>query len=108
MSDVGSVFAALADPTRRKMLTALIEDGSTTVPTLTNRLPISRQAVAKHVSVLNEAGLIERAPGADGRTVSYRLSREGLSEASAWIRATEAAWDGRLSRLKRSVETRGR
>lgn len=103
MSDVGPVFAALADPTRRLMVEALLRDGSTSVPALTDALPISRQAIAKHLATLDDAGLVERAPAA-GREVRYRLRAGALSEAGAWLRETEAAWDGRLGRLKDAVE----
>lgn len=108
MSDVGLVFGALSDPTRRSMIEAFLRDGSTSVPALTGALPISRQAVAKHLAVLSEAGLIERAPERAGREVRYRLRPGALHEAAAWMRATEGAWDGRLKRLKRTVESGGR
>ena len=88
MPDPGAVFGALADPTRRSVIDALLRDGTTSVPALTAELPISRQAVAKHLATLDEAGLVERVPGA-GREVRYRLA-EG--------------WDNRLQRLKRLVE----
>jgi predicted ArsR family transcriptional regulator len=104
--DVGPVFAALADPTRRWMLQSLLRERSTSVPALAAELPISRQAVAKHIATLDEAGLLEREPGS-GREVHYRLRAGALSSASAWLREAEAAWDGRLSRLKDSLE-RGR
>jgi DNA-binding transcriptional ArsR family regulator len=101
--DVGRVFAALADPTRRQMVQALLRDRATTVPALTATLPITRQAVAKHISTLDSAGLIERAP-ASGREVSYRLRSGALGPAAAWIRDAESAWDERLARLKDAVE----
>jgi predicted ArsR family transcriptional regulator len=103
LSDVGHVFAALADPTRRWMVESLLRDGTTTVPELTAALPITRQAVAKHLSTLDGAGLVERAP-ASGREVSYRLREGALASASTWIRQAEAAWDDRLGRLKGAVE----
>ncbi len=105
MSDDASapVFAALADPTRRTMIEALLRDGTTSVPRLSADLPISRQAVAKHLSTLDHAGLVERAPVA-GREVRYRLRAGALEPASAWLARTEAAWDERLARLKRAVE----
>jgi DNA-binding transcriptional ArsR family regulator len=103
--DVGAVFAALADQTRRSMLQALLRDGTTTVPALTAALPISRQAVAKHLSTLDHAGLVERAPARGrGREVRYRLRDGALQSASAWLGEAEAAWDGRLARLKDTVE----
>ncbi|HEY4427906.1 MAG TPA: metalloregulator ArsR/SmtB family transcription factor [Solirubrobacteraceae bacterium] len=106
MSDqVGEVFAALSDPTRRWMVETLLRDGTTTVPSLTAALPITRQAVAKHLAALDEAGIVERAPSR-GREVPYRLRVEALLPASAWLRDAEAAWDGRLARLKSTVEDR--
>jgi DNA-binding transcriptional ArsR family regulator len=101
--DVGAVFAALADPTRRQVVEALLRDGSTSVPLLTSALPITRQAIAKHLATLGEAGLVERA-SSEGREVRYRLRAGALEPASAWLRNAEAAWEGRLARLKRSVE----
>jgi DNA-binding transcriptional ArsR family regulator len=101
--EVGRVFAALADPTRRQVVQALLRDRTTTVPALTAALPITRQAVAKHISTLDSAGLIERAP-VGGREVTYRLRSGALAPAVAWIRDAESAWDGRLGRLKDTVE----
>lgn len=100
---IDRVFTALADPTRRSMVEALLRDGTTSVPALTAALPITRQAIAKHLATLGEAGLVERAP-APGREVRYRLRDDGLGPAAGWMRATEAAWDDRLTRLKRAVE----
>ncbi len=108
MSDgdgVGQVFSALADPTRRLMVQELLRDGATTVPALTAMLPITRQAVAKHLSTLDNAGLVERAPVA-GREVHYRLREGALASAAAWLRDAEVAWDDRLTRLKGAVENR--
>jgi predicted ArsR family transcriptional regulator len=86
--DPGLIFGALADPTRRTMLETIEREGTTSVPALTAELPITRQAVAKHLATLDEAGLIQRVPGG-GREVHYRLA-EG--------------WGGRLQRLKKLVE----
>lgn len=105
--DVGQVFAALADPTRRRMVETLLEEGSTSVPALTATLPITRQAIAKHLTTLDEAGLVERSPGGPGQAVHYRLREGALGSAAEWLRTAEAAWDGRLARLKRSVERPG-
>jgi DNA-binding transcriptional ArsR family regulator len=101
---IGPVFAALADPTRRHVVETLVREGSTSVPALTSSLPISRQAIAKHLAALGDAGLIERAPTDGGREVRYRLRPDALAPASAWLDATAAAWDARLARLKQSVE----
>jgi DNA-binding transcriptional ArsR family regulator len=88
------------------MVEALLRDGSTSVPVLSADLPISRQAVAKHLAALEDAGLLERLPGA-GREVRYGLRGEALAPAAAWLRDAEASWDGRLARLKGAVEQGG-
>jgi predicted transcriptional regulator len=104
MSDaIGPIFAALADPTRRHVVETLVREGSTSVPALAGTLPISRQAVAKHLAALDDAGLVERAPGA-GREVRYHLRAGALTPASDWLHGTEAAWEHRLTRLKQAVE----
>lgn len=99
------VFSALSDPTRRQMLGTLMREGSTSVPALTAELPITRQAVAKHLSTLTGAGLVEREPPSRGREIRYRLTPGALEPASAWIREADAAWTGRLDRLKSSLES---
>ena len=85
------------------MVESLLRDGTTTVPALTAVLPISRQAVAKHLSTLDHAGLVERSPAA-GREVRYRLRDGALVSAGAWMREAETAWETRLARLKDAVE----
>jgi DNA-binding transcriptional ArsR family regulator len=97
------VFGALADPTRRLMLGTLLRDGATSVPVLTAELPITRQAIAKHLAVLDGAGLIERQPGG-GREVRYQLRPGALGPAAVWLQEAELAWTGRLDRLKSAVE----
>jgi len=97
------VFGALSDPTRRHMVQALLRDGTTSVPALSAELPISRQAVAKHLTALDQAGLIERAE-ITGREVHFRLRPRALAPAVAWISDADAAWTRRLGRLKEAVE----
>ncbi len=104
--DVGPVFAALADPTRRWMVETLLREGSATVPGLTAALPITRQAVAKHLAALGDAGLVERAAPGAGREVRYRLRAGALAPAARWLIRTERAWDDRLARLREAVEPR--
>ena len=104
--DLDLIFGALSDPTRRAMLETLLSEGSTSVPALSAQLPISRQAVAKHMAVLDEAGLVQRAD-ARGREVLYQLAPRALAPAVDWMTRADAAWAGRLERLKRAAETRG-
>ena len=104
---IGPVLAALADPTRRHVVETLLQDGSTSVPALTASLPITRQAVAKHLAALDEAGLVERAPS-PGREVRYRLRPGAIAPASEWLGGVAADWDRRLERLRDAVESRPR
>jgi DNA-binding transcriptional ArsR family regulator len=102
---IGPVLGALADPTRRHVVETMLRDGSTSVPALTAALPITRQAVAKHLAALGDAGLVERAPS-PGREVRYRLRPGAIGPAGDWITGVAAAWDGRLERLRDAVEGR--
>jgi DNA-binding transcriptional ArsR family regulator len=97
------VFGALSDPTRRHMVQALLRDGTTSAPALSAELPISRQAVAKHLAALDQAGLIERADSS-GREVHFQLRPRALAPAAAWISDADTAWTRRLGRLKQAVE----
>jgi len=96
-----AVFAALADPTRRQLLERLAT-GPTTATGLSDRFPITRQAVVKHLGMLAEAGMV--AKERHGREVQYRLEGAPLGEATAWLTALSARWEQRLLRLKRFVE----
>jgi len=96
-----AVFGALADPTRRQLLQRLAI-GPTTATGLSERFPLTRQAVVKHLGALAEAGLV--AKERHGREVHYRLERAPLDDATAWLTALSARWERRLLRLKRFVE----
>lgn len=98
-----AIFSALADPTRRQVVETLLAEGETSVPRLSGHLPMTRQAVAKHLAALDEAGLVERFPGA-GREVLYALRPGALAPAADWLGRAERDWDARLARLKRAVE----
>ena len=98
----GAVFAALADPTRRHLVAKLAEHGGATATGLAAELPISRQAVAKHLAALGGAGLVEGRRR--GRETLYELRPQRLDEAAEWIAAVGAEWDDRLERLRRLVE----
>jgi DNA-binding transcriptional ArsR family regulator len=95
-----AVFGALADPTRRTLLSAIAEH-PTTATELAGGLPISRQAVVKHLSALAEAGLLQRER--TGREVRYRVTPEPLSDAVSWMAEVGGQWDGRLRDLSRRL-----
>jgi DNA-binding transcriptional ArsR family regulator len=92
------VFAALADPTRRAILNELARTGPATVTDLARRLPITRQAVAKHLGQLAEAGLV-RLGEPDGRRHPYRLDPAPIRAALVWLSALATDWDDRLAAL---------
>jgi DNA-binding transcriptional ArsR family regulator len=94
---VDDVFAALADPTRREVLRSLSERPELTASRLAGELPITRQAVAKHLAALHKAGLVE--PQRVGRETHYRLTPAPLTDAMDWMAAVGASWDRRLARL---------
>lgn len=100
----GEVFEALADPTRRAVLRRVAEGGPCTATELAAALPVTRQAVAKHLGVLRAAGLVahERA----GREARYSATPAPLTEAARWLTATGSAWDDRLDRLQRLARDR--
>jgi DNA-binding transcriptional ArsR family regulator len=95
------VFAALGDPTRREVLRR-VAGGPTTATELAMQMPISRQAVSKHLSALNEAGLVERT--VSGREVRYSLRAEPLSDVVGWVSEVGEAWDQRLAKLKSRLD----
>jgi DNA-binding transcriptional ArsR family regulator len=101
---VDSVFFALADPTRRRVVETLARGGTVTASGLAAELPITRQAVAKHLSALRGAQLVTAKRV--GRETRYELRPQPLTEAARWIQTVGAEWDQRLDALRRSVETR--
>ncbi len=97
------VFTALADPTRRSILAALAADGPATATDLAARLPISRQAIAKHLALLAEAGLVTAEPG-ERRRVRYRLRSAPMRVAQQFLAALARDWDGPLAALHDHLE----
>jgi DNA-binding transcriptional ArsR family regulator len=95
------VFAALADETRWSILTTLAE-GEASASALAGRLPISRQAIAKHLAVLEEVGLVERVRV--GRELRYRVIGSQLSTTARELDAIGAEWDRRLAVIKEIAE----
>jgi DNA-binding transcriptional ArsR family regulator len=94
---VGAVFAALADPTRRQVVRSLTHEEAVTASGLAGRLPMTRQAVAKHLAALERAGLV--VPRREGRETRYRLTPEPLYDAAAWMAEVGGRWDRSLARL---------
>jgi DNA-binding transcriptional ArsR family regulator len=99
-----AVFGALADPTRRRVLALLGERGAASATDLARELPITRQAVQKHLGSLAEAGLV--AGRRTGREVRYRPTPAPMSEAMAWMAEVGAQWDERLAALERRLSSR--
>jgi DNA-binding transcriptional ArsR family regulator len=95
-----AVFGALADPMRRRLLTQLATHPATATE-LAGALPISRQAVTKHLASLAHAGLLQRER--TGRDIRYRVTPEPLSEAMTWMADVGGQWDNRLARLARTL-----
>ena len=103
--DAGTVLAALADPTRREVLAAVASRaGTATATELALELPITRQAITKHLTVLAEAGLVTSVR--HGREARYRVVAGSLRPAADWIAHTEASWAGAVHRLQRHLADR--
>jgi DNA-binding transcriptional ArsR family regulator len=96
------IFAALADPMRRKLLINLAENSPKTVTQLAREYPMTRQGILKHLHILRDAGLV--AVHQHGRDKRYTLTPEPLSELEQWIKELNAKWDERLLRLKAFIE----
>ena len=97
------VFHALGDPTRRHIVESLSQ-GEATATQLAADLPVTRQAVAKHLTARREAGLVESRR--QGRETLYRVNAAPLEDAAAWIVRVGGEWDARLGRLRSLVEGR--
>ncbi|MGC4982650.1 ArsR/SmtB family transcription factor [Streptomyces sp. DT193] len=100
--EVDSVLAALADPTRRQLLDLLAARGEVTATRLAEELPVSRQAVVKHLAVLDAAGLVTGSRV--GREVRYAVRPAALNATARWMSALAADWDRRLAHIKRVAE----
>lgn len=97
-SALDTLFGALSDPTRRVLVERLLVKGPTTATVLAETTPLTRQAVLKHLQVLQAAGLLahERV----GREVHYRVTPQPLASAVGWILDTAGQWDSRIDRLR--------
>ena len=99
---VSNVLSALADPTRRQLLDLLATQGEVTATTLAERLPVSRQAVVKHLAVLDAAGLVSGSRV--GREVRYAVQPAALNATAQWMTKLASDWDRRLATVKRIAE----
>jgi DNA-binding transcriptional ArsR family regulator len=96
------IFSALSDPTRLEVLGRLVESGPATATELSASMPITRQAVAKHLAALDAAGLVDRARS--GREVIYTFDPAPFEGVLAWMESIGTSWDDRLDRLRNAVE----
>jgi DNA-binding transcriptional ArsR family regulator len=99
-----AVFAALADPTRRQLVDRLAASGELNATQLGAGMPMTRQAVAKHLAALEAAGVVSAER--QGREVRYRLDGEAVAQAAAWLRDVGTRWDRRLAALRRHLGDR--
>ena len=97
------VFTALADPTRRAILAALAAGGPATATDLADRLPVTRQAIAKHLVLMAEAGLVTAEPG-ERRRVRYRLRSAPMQVAQQFLAALARDWDRPLGALTEHLD----
>jgi ArsR family transcriptional regulator, cadmium/lead-responsive transcriptional repressor len=100
------LLAAVADPTRRRLLDVLLDRGEATATTLARELPVTRQAVAKQLAVLDRAGLVEGRRR--GREVRYAVRPDQLDAATRSLARVAAEWDERLAAIKRIAEASAR
>jgi DNA-binding transcriptional ArsR family regulator len=99
---VAAVFTALADPSRRQVIGVLATRGSATATAVAQELAITRQAVAKHLATLSDAGLVDAQRS--GREVRYRLRPAPMRLAARWLDTAAGAWDDRLAAVKNAAE----
>ena len=97
------LWSAIGDPTRRRMLDLLLADGDATATSLSGHLPVTRQAVAKHLGVLDRAGLVHGSLA--GREVRYRIDDVQFARAVKQLSEVGQTWDARLRRIKRIAES---
>ena len=96
------LWSAIADPSRRRVLDLVVSNGEVSASWLAGRVPFSRQAVSKHLVVLEQAGLISRRK--QGREVLYQVQADRLDQATAAMTDLAAQWDRRLATIKRLAE----
>jgi DNA-binding transcriptional ArsR family regulator len=102
VAEEDELWAAVSEPTRRRLLDVLLERGDATATALADELPVTRQAVAKHLAVLERAGLV--AGERRGREVRYAVMPERLDAATEAMARVAATWDRRLKKIKQLAE----
>ena len=100
---VDQVFVALSDPTRREMLEWLAGNGQTSASAMARELPVSRQAIARHLRILDQAGLVTAEK--QGRERRFRVEPRALLVTARWMERAAERWDERLSRIKAAAES---
>jgi DNA-binding transcriptional ArsR family regulator len=96
------LWSAIGDPTRRRLLDLLLAEGAGTATSLSRGLPVTRQAVSKHLAVLDRTGLVHATPA--GRERRYEVDEAQLARAAGQLADVGSAWDARLRRIKRIAE----
>lgn len=102
-ADLGTVLGALAEPSRRQLLELLVDLGEASASTLAQTLPVTRQAVVKHLAVLDDAGLVTSRR--DGREVLYQARPERIGDAADRLSEIADGWESRLEAIKRIAES---
>jgi ArsR family transcriptional regulator, cadmium/lead-responsive transcriptional repressor len=96
------LWSAIGDPSRRRILDLLVSNGAVSASWLAGHVPFSRQAVSKHLAVLEQAGLVSRRK--QGREVLYQVEARRLDQATMAMADLAAQWDRRLGVIKRLAE----
>ena len=102
VEEVDELWSAIGDPTRRRVLDLILDRGEATATVVAGELPVTRQAVAKHLIVLDRAGLVEARR--EGREVRYAVRPQRLDAAARSVASVAAQWDARLVAIKRIAE----
>jgi DNA-binding transcriptional ArsR family regulator len=107
VEQVDQLWSAIGDPTRRRVLEAILDrEGGATATVVAGELPVTRQAVAKHLAVLGRAGLVEARR--EGREVRYAVRPQRLDAAARSVASVAAQWDARLLAIKHIAEAAAR
>jgi DNA-binding transcriptional ArsR family regulator len=105
-AEIDELWTAVTDPTRRRVLNVLLDRGEATATVVAGELPVTRQAVAKHLAVLDRAGLVEGRR--HGREVRYAIRPQRLDAATRSLAQVAAEWDARLATINRIAESAAR